>query len=400
MNSIYRPRRGLRGASLVEALVALLVMAFGMMGVAGIQGRLRYSGDAAKQRAEATRIATAEMERLRGFASLAAVADDGVLQFDEIVSEVTQLAAPSTEYRIDRAVNALSDGSLDINLNISWLDRTKDDEDTPMSVNWRSTIARVDPKLTLGAYVPPDFGVAQRRPLDRHVAIPTGAKNLDADRSVFKPVPGAIHALVFNNRTGLISQLCEVPAATATADLLAEDLNNCPVVYAGGAYLLSGHIVYSLGGVPDPVDPSDPVLPLGIAVNLTSQTQPNPARCFVDASANALQGIKATDYYCVIEPRTPPANDPDKTLHWSGRSSLTGLVLAAGGYRVCRYSDDYNGSGSIENAEHPKDYAQVNGSLSNQNFLVTAFAADCPAGSKVDVDHQVYRNTVTAQHQP
>jgi K+-sensing histidine kinase KdpD len=138
MNSMYRPRRGLRGASLVEALVALLVMAFGMMGVAGIQGRLRYSGDAAKQRAEATRIATAEMERLRGFASLAAVADDGVLQFDEIVSEVTQLAAPSTEYRIDRAVNALSDGSLDINLNISWLDRTKDDEDTPMSVNWRA----------------------------------------------------------------------------------------------------------------------------------------------------------------------------------------------------------------------------------------------------------------------
>lgn len=384
----------------MEALVALLVMAFGMMGVAGIQGRLRYSGDAAKQRAEATRIATAEMERLRAFSSLSAVADDGVLQFDEIVSGATEVPAPSTTYKMERSVTPLSDGSLDIRLNISWLDRTREEEDAPMSLNWRSTVARVDPKLALAAYVPPDFGIAQRRPTDRHVAIPGVAKKLDADRSVFKPVPGAVHALVFNNRSGLVTQLCEVSAAKSTADLLAEDLGNCPVVYAGGAYLLSGHVLVSAGASPDPANPSDAVLPVGLSVSLTSQAQPNPARCFTDSSANASQGIKATDYYCVIEPRTPPANDPDKTLYWSGRSTLTGLTLAAGGHRVCRYSDDYNGDGSIDNAEHPKDYNRVSVSLSNQNFLVVDFAAECPAGSRVDVDAQVYRNTVTAPHQP
>ncbi|MFY8018796.1 MAG: type IV pilus modification PilV family protein, partial [Inhella sp.] len=59
-----------RGTSLVEALIALLIVALGLMAMTVIQGRLRQSGDAAKQRTEATRLAQAEMQRLRAYAAL------------------------------------------------------------------------------------------------------------------------------------------------------------------------------------------------------------------------------------------------------------------------------------------------------------------------------------------
>ena len=68
--------RAARGVSLVEALVALAVMAFGMLAVAGIQGMLRLNSDVAKQRSEAVRIAQEQIEQLRAFAVRSA--DTGV----------------------------------------------------------------------------------------------------------------------------------------------------------------------------------------------------------------------------------------------------------------------------------------------------------------------------------
>ena len=67
---VKQAQRRVLGASLIEALVAMLVMALGLLAVTGIQSRLRQSGDAAKQRTEATRIAQAEMQRLRSYSVL------------------------------------------------------------------------------------------------------------------------------------------------------------------------------------------------------------------------------------------------------------------------------------------------------------------------------------------
>lgn len=394
--------RARRGTSLVEALVALLVMAFGMMAVAGIQGRLRYSGDAAKQRAEATRIASAEMERLRGFGALPAPTKDadGKVQNNEV--NVSTLAATSTEYTLARTVNWLADGGAEVTLNVSWRDRTKGDTDGAMNLVLKSAVAAVDPKLAVAAFVPPDFGIALRRSQDRHVAIPGGAKKLDENRSVFKPSPSGTVALVFNNHTGMVLQLCAVAAGIATGQIDDDDLTSCTTLGTGGAYLLSGHVVYDPSASPDPAQPRGDVIAHGLSVALLASVHPDaPApQCFTDSSANAAAGVKALDYYCLIPPRNPSETDTDKTLFWSGRSNLTGLNLTDGGQRVCRYSDDYNGDGRISNAEHPGDYVRVTESLSKQNFLVVAHTATCPAGQRVDVSRQIYRNTVTANHQP
>ncbi len=54
-----------RGISLIEAVVALAVMAFGMLAFVGLQSSLRFNGDVAKQRAEAVRIAQEAIEQWR-----------------------------------------------------------------------------------------------------------------------------------------------------------------------------------------------------------------------------------------------------------------------------------------------------------------------------------------------
>ncbi len=62
--------RAQRGVSLVEALVALAVMAFGMMAIVGVQSTMRQNADIAKQRSEAVRIAQEAIERWRAYSVL------------------------------------------------------------------------------------------------------------------------------------------------------------------------------------------------------------------------------------------------------------------------------------------------------------------------------------------
>ena len=58
------------GVSLVEALVALAIMAFGMLGLVGMQASMRANADLAKQRSEAVRLAQQQMEAWRGYGTL------------------------------------------------------------------------------------------------------------------------------------------------------------------------------------------------------------------------------------------------------------------------------------------------------------------------------------------
>jgi type IV pilus modification protein PilV len=69
-----RPRQ--LGVTLLEALIALLVLAFGLLTFAALQARLRINSDVAKQRTEAVRIAQEDLENFRAFGTLAA--DAGV----------------------------------------------------------------------------------------------------------------------------------------------------------------------------------------------------------------------------------------------------------------------------------------------------------------------------------
>lgn len=66
-----------RGLTLIEALIAFLILSLGMLAVVRLQPELRQHAEAARQRSEATRIAQQDVEAMRAAAgaSLVAIVD-------------------------------------------------------------------------------------------------------------------------------------------------------------------------------------------------------------------------------------------------------------------------------------------------------------------------------------
>lgn len=91
-----------RGVTLIEALVAMAVMAFGMLALVGVQSTLRVNADLAKQRAEATRLAEAQLEAARSFVAVGTGAL-GDTEYDNlnsiVVPQTILLPESNTEYR-------------------------------------------------------------------------------------------------------------------------------------------------------------------------------------------------------------------------------------------------------------------------------------------------------------
>jgi Tfp pilus assembly protein PilV len=59
------------GIGLLEALLALLVLALGLLATAKLHGHLRLHADIARQQSQAVRLAQEDLERLRAYAVLA-----------------------------------------------------------------------------------------------------------------------------------------------------------------------------------------------------------------------------------------------------------------------------------------------------------------------------------------
>lgn len=394
-----RPRSGAQaGVTLIEALVALLIMAFGMVALIGMQGNMRRSADFAKQLSEAVRLAQRETESLRAYSAL--TRDENTpaqtLSFDQIVDANTADAGDAVRnavYAVRRTVSDAPDGSSKVvDVQVGWTDRAG----VAQTLRLRSFVSRIDPRLSAALTVPAD-GEPTRRPLDRAVVIPFGAKDLGDGHSVFKPPSSGGVAWVFNNLSGKIVSRCtgfasDVETASISAADVATHCNNSIT-----AYLLSGYVRFSTGATPDPVAPVSAALPLEMAVDVTPvEAHPTPAyQCFDDAPASALNtqtdGVR---YYCAVYPNsaTPPA--------WTGVLRVADISLAAGDYKICRYSADYNADGRISNDEHPQQYSAVSRALVGQNFLVVAASSTCPVGHGIDLASGHYFNSATVQHQP
>lgn len=267
-----RPRQQ-RGVTLIEALVAMLVLSLGVLAFAGLHSKLRVNSDVSRQRAEAVRKAQAEMEELREFASLAT--------YDAIASTTQTYAAvagvENTVYSLTRTISGAASAPIKhLAVRMDWTDRNN----TGQSVTLRSSIARSDPKLAAAMSLPPN-GSPVRDPLGRDVQIPIPAKNLGDGTSVFKPAQGGGLAFVFNNDTGLVTRKCDTSLLTATttanisASSVASGATGCTDLTNPG-YLLSGYIRFSLSNSPDPTNPNDtPPGPASIAIALDSTAPPS-----------------------------------------------------------------------------------------------------------------------------
>jgi Tfp pilus assembly protein PilV len=365
-----------RGVSLIEALVALAVMAFGILGVVGVQSTLRQNADVSRQRAEAVRIAQEAIENWRAFTALPTTA--GQTAYADIVSGAAVSVDPAianTSFAVTRSVADLqaSDPAeprlRHLVVNVAWTDRIGQTQHVVLD----SSIAGIAPELA-GSLAIPGGTAATSLPGGRNPAIPIGAVDQGDGTSLFAP-PGGGVTWTFDNVSAVITRVCN-PACIDTS-----------------AFLLSGYVRFATSNTaPTPADaenPTSPALPsvaLSVAITVPSATT---VTCFEQGFTQYVA------YYCAI-PTTTSA-----PARWSGRSTLGGPVIAAtladdeaSHFKVCRYtpgrSEDANGDGVADgdkplngNLDHPLDYVNVTGALRNQNFLVIragndSVPFDCP----------------------
>ena len=388
-----------RGVSLIEALVALAVMAFGLLGVVGMQTTLRSSADLSKQRSEAVRMAQEKVEDLRAFALLSG-ATGTEHDYTKIVStttpEIVAVAAGFANTSFSRTVVVTTPLATEprmktVVVRVEWSDRRAAAGVASDSIVVNTSIAQVAPELgaTLGL---PANRAASQRPLGRHVTIPVAAVDQGNGTSIFTPPGGSGATWTFVNGTGRITDIC----------------NPAGVCVATTSVLLSGYLRFATGGAPTQAEAETPVdsppfgLTIGVQVSTTAPASGTPVPCLNSSSGSAIA------YYCAV-PIVTALPGVIATYTWSGRSTVTGLPLATSStddtstnYRVCRYTPNPGtDTPAGGNVAHPLDYTAAAQSLINQNFLVISAGSgsgtvySCPASSTNPLI-----NSNTRQHQP
>jgi type IV pilus modification protein PilV len=351
-----------RGFTLVEVLVALLVLAFGMMALAGFQTTLSQGSDLARQRTEATRLAQERMEALRSFEQITTAS--GKLAWQDLASgsDIPALTSNTAYARSWALSGGTSDAWRRVAVSVAWQDRSRSDGSSHL-LTLNSMIARSEPAsvgaLALASLSP---GLV-RRPKSRSLDIPWPATSIGGGRSTVAFEGG--QWLVFNDATGVVQNLCATQPTFGQTDFSA-----CTSLTG---YLLGGSIndglinqTTAFAWTPDN------------ATTVTAlQFATAPPRCVVRPAADSNNGAVLPDYLqylCLIEPGDHDGN-ADTPPVWSGRLSLQPAPL--GTQKVCRYNYDAVDAAGV--------HRLVARNLLRQDYLVTAAGA-CPAG--------------TSQHQP
>ena len=365
--------RRARGATLLEALVAFLVLSLGMLTMARVQTSLRLNSDIARQRTEAVRLAEEDMETLRNFGAVAV--SHGLKAYADIAtatrSVTTGQSGSNVSFEVARQVTAVDDPAYkSASVTVNWVDRSG----AAQRVVLDSLIAATPPALSAALSITPRVQTV-RSVAGRAVSVPVTAKDLGNGHSALKPDSAQGLVFVFDNASGGVSSVCSGVAGN-TRDIVASDLVTCSVA---SGMLLSGQVRFSLAGVPDAARANDTPLPLAMALALSGGPYPGPAQCGTEAtktvtysSGNSTRreavplsatpaswgvsawsdlGERFVAYHCVVQPAGSPAR-------WSGRSSVVpqgwALGTTAATHKVCRYSADQDSSGGVDrNAEHP-----------------------------------------------
>ena len=394
MNSLRQ-----RGVSLVEALVAMGVMAFGMLAVVGLQVTLRTNSDISKQRSEAVRMAQQSIEDWRAFTAFEAT--PGVIDYQELVDDgPINIVGINATFARTRDFTVWPGGSPPMKtlaVTVQWQDRNGDIQTVQLS----SVIAGIAPDLS-GALALPPSGVPDRQPLGRNRSIPFSAKDLGGI-SVFMPPQAAGGGVtwVFNDLTGLITGVCNLPGRV-TGNLVLADVATCSANTT--AQLLSGFVRFAtLANAPDAAQAEAPSgvprsLDISLALN-NALAHPALPVCFDDADAVAASGVAgaAVTYYCAIFSKAGGL--------WSGRTRVVpagwSIGTGAGEVKLCRYTAlAEDNPANAKNFDHPLDYTEAgsaaNTSLAGQNFLVISSAHSCPSDVAAPGD---FVNSNTRLHQ-
>jgi Tfp pilus assembly protein PilV len=381
-----------QGVTLLEALVAMAVMAIGAVAVVGLQATLRLNSDVSKQRAVAVRLAQEVIEEWRGFSTLAATA--GVTDWTDIATETATLTPPDANATYTRVATVVSNGvgnddprSKTLHVRVRWEDRSGQEQ----SVVMNSIVSGLDPQLGGSLLLAFDSSPV-RNAGGRNPAIPRSAVDQHDGTSRFVPPGLNSPTWVFNNATGLVTQVC--PPLAPCSDVTG--------------MLLSGFVRFATGtSQPTGSDAEfPPSTPLGtIAVNVRQESPyDTTVNCFEEFTSTAVA------YYCLVRVDLLDTS-------WTGKAGqptvqISGINLVSdindddnSKFKICRYTTVRSNTAvvptDLKNEQSPFRYVNVSNSLTDQNFLViragqSGVAFVCPNDDTATTNV----NGATWYHQP
>jgi type II secretory pathway pseudopilin PulG len=284
------PRRRHSGFALIEALISLLVVAFGMLAIGAFHFTLSRSADIAKQRTEATRIAQSHIDRVRSFVSRASDGSlsDGRLTYTEdlAVGTVDTCPLPPTTPPprcLPRVSGTMTNATFLprlivspptlpvpaggesyrwVNVSVTWADRTGVDQ----SVSLTTAVSDGESSSLRGLASGSGGAATTLRPRNRNINVPYPAVNLAGGAtSAFAPPPGSV-VFIFDNNSGSVLGRCEGIAAPTEGATLTPASSGCSAI---DAYIVSGYVRFKTSGatadrdnIDQPSDLSDPSQPL------------------------------------------------------------------------------------------------------------------------------------------
>jgi prepilin-type N-terminal cleavage/methylation domain-containing protein len=139
-----------RGLSMLESLIAVAVLALGMIGLARVHVDLRGGAEAARERSEAMRLAQQDIEQLRAFATPALC----TAMADTEPQDVTPPGA-TVQYLRERSVQTQAGPYLrSVQVMLRWADR----HGAPQALRLHTLIGCSDPALSGALALPrPDL---------------------------------------------------------------------------------------------------------------------------------------------------------------------------------------------------------------------------------------------------
>lgn len=366
MNGMSRSR----GFTIVEALAALAVMAFGMVAVISMQGTLSRNADVSKQRTEAMRLAQERLESLRSFTGIAtgglnwdglSTALPGATSCENVTAYTVGTGSTSTNATYCRRyalTGSVNDASRTATVTVTWTDRAGDTQRVALS----SVLSKSDPSNTGIVGFPLPQNTNLKRPKNRSLNIPIQAVDLGGGKSAYQF--SSNYAIIFSDASGYVIEKCNT---TVTASSYANGTAGCAEF---DGFILAGYVSGA-------VTPSSgtPTRPTGINTRSIAGWDNSGGKvisCAYGQARNQNTGVAIANfhyYVCVI----PVAVNGS----WSGTVRLGGIPAGSSGYNVCRFQYAESAFAG-PNARNVQPYVNVKDSLDNQNYYITNANA-CPS---------------------
>lgn len=368
MNFHLRRRRA--GFALLEAMIALLVMAFGMLALSGMQLSLSRNSDVAKQRTEAMRLAQRKIDEYRSFTSIAAAAGH-TLVWDTLPASGSETVNTNAAYTVATTfAGAITDAMRPLRVEVTWTDRANQAQ----AITLTTVVSKSDP-LDIGDIINPlPLNAPLRRPKNRNINIPIPALDLGDGRSATQFSPD--YVIVYSNVDAGVVKICDPVTATSTATVA--EINAAIAGTSGSCTDVTGYIVAGyIGRTATSVTWPTGINHAGITRNTAFAGQ-GISCLFSDATDQNTGAVITADngykYYLCVVPLSAP-------FLWGGTLRLGG-VPTTGSFMVCRYQ--YTQTAITANERNIQPYVDVNLSMDEQNYQLvtnTSPAATSFAGS-------------------